>query len=274
MAPLLLGGLMAGGQAIGGIAGAIASNAASKRQVAAADKAMGAISTSYDKAQGYQQPYATAGLQGLGQLQNNNYNVATPGIYQPGEQQPQYQADQFNYQQSPGYNFALQQGQNAVTTSAAGRGAALSGATLKALSKFGTGLAQQDYGNEFNRYMQGRQQNAAEYNTQLGQYNTNRTFGAGQQQQDYLNRNQQSTQGYGRAFDLAGIGQSAANNLGTMATNYGDSLAGLYGQRGNAQAAGIMGVGQGINQIGQGISSGMNLAGLYQNNLDVANIKK
>lgn len=53
------------------------------------------------------------------------------------------------FQKSPGFDFRLQQGVNAVDMSAAARGGLNSGATLKTQTQFG-----QDYGsNEFNNYL-------------------------------------------------------------------------------------------------------------------------
>jgi hypothetical protein len=246
---------------------------AANKQIKAANQAQGAITDSYNKAQTYQQPYFNAGQQGLAQMQAGDYGVNAPGVYQSGEQQPQYTADQFNFQQDPGYQFQLQQGQDAALGSAAGRGAGLSGSTLKALAKYGTGLANQSYGDSFNRYMQGRQQNLGEYQTNLGQFNQNRNFGAGQQQQNYENLNQQSNQRYGRALNLGQMGQTAAGNLANMATDYGSNLAGLYGQRGNAEASGVMGIAQGVGQLGQGLGQATSLGNLMANNLAVAKAK-
>ncbi len=52
---------------------------------------------------------------------------------------------------SPGYQFALQQGMRGIESGAASKGTLLTGGTLKALQGFGTGLADQTYGNVFNR---------------------------------------------------------------------------------------------------------------------------
>lgn len=55
------------------------------------------------------------------------------------------------FEATPGFKFALDQGQSAIDNSAASRGNVFSGATLKAQQEFGTGLAQQEYGNFLNR---------------------------------------------------------------------------------------------------------------------------
>lgn len=51
------------------------------------------------------------------------------------------------FQTSPGFEFQLDQGLNAIDRSAAARGNLQSGATLKALQGYGQGLANQEYNN-------------------------------------------------------------------------------------------------------------------------------
>ena|SRR5579862_3483235 len=56
-----------------------------------------------------------------------------------------------NFTSSPGYQFQLQQGLRAVDAGAASQGMLRSGATLKAEDAYGTGLANQDFTNYYNR---------------------------------------------------------------------------------------------------------------------------
>lgn len=51
---------------------------------------------------------------------------------------------------------------------------------------------------------------------------------------------------FGRLAQLAGMGQSSAQNLGGIGSNFANSMSSLYGAQGNAQAAGTMAVGNGI----------------------------
>lgn len=51
----------------------------------------------------------------------------------------------------PGYRFRLDQGNQAIERSAAARGTALSGQTLRALQDYAQGLASQEYGNAYDR---------------------------------------------------------------------------------------------------------------------------
>lgn len=55
------------------------------------------------------------------------------------------------FRNSPGYKFALEQGLQGVQRSAAAKGTLLTGGTLKDLAQYGTGLADQTYGDAFNR---------------------------------------------------------------------------------------------------------------------------
>jgi hypothetical protein len=55
------------------------------------------------------------------------------------------------FQTSPGYQFSLDQGLRAVDAGAASSGMLRSGATLKAEQTFGTGLADQEFTNYYNR---------------------------------------------------------------------------------------------------------------------------
>jgi hypothetical protein len=63
----------------------------------------------------------------------------------------------------PSYQFRLAEGQKAVDNSAAARGSTLSGAALKALTKYGQGMASTEYQNSFNRLsgVSGQGQSAA-----------------------------------------------------------------------------------------------------------------
>ena len=111
--------------------------------------------------------------------------------------------DQF--QQDPGYAFRMSEGMKALERSAAARSKLLSGGMLKDAQRYGQDLASQEYMNAFNRYQ-------AERNARLNPLQS-----------------------------LAGVGQTATNQLGqagqTMASNVGQAL----GAAGQARASGYMG---------------------------------
>ena len=134
------------------------------------------------------------------------------------------------FQQDPGYAFRLQEGMKALERSAAARGGLLSGSTLKGAQRYGQDLASQEYMNAFNRYQ-------AERNARLNPLQS-----------------------------LAGVGQTATNQLGqagqTMASNVGQAL-GSYGQNyaqalgaaAQARASGYIG---GANALTQGLGTYLN----------------
>ena len=91
----------------------------------------------------------------------------------------------------PGYAFRLAEGQKALERSAAARGGLLSGAAGKALTRYGQDMGSQEYMNAFNRYQ-------AERQARLGPLQS-----------------------------LAGVGQTAANTLGSAAGTYGTNVGNL-----------------------------------------------
>lgn len=123
------------------------------------------------------------------------------------------------FQQDPGYAFRLQEGMKALERSAAARGGLLSGGMLKGAQRYGQDLASQEYMNAFNRYQ-------TERNARLNPLQS-----------------------------LAGIGQTATNQLGqagqTMASNVGQAM----GAAAQARASGYVG---GANALSQGLGTYLN----------------
>ena len=68
--------------------------------------------------------------------------------------QPAADAAMAKFQQSPGYAFQVQQGLRGVDAAAASQGILRSGATIKAEETLGSNLANQDFGNYWNRLQQ------------------------------------------------------------------------------------------------------------------------
>jgi len=133
---------------------------------------------------------------------------------------------------TPGYQFSLDQGLRQVNNSAAARGLGLSGAQLKGATSFATGLADQTYGNQYNRA--------------LSTYNTNYQVAANNVNnlQNLVNTGQNSAAQTGQA------GIAAANNAGNYLT-----------QAGNAQASGIVGA---SNALSSGVNNYMLYNALYK----------
>lgn len=105
----------------------------------------------------------------------------------------------------PGFQFRMGEGQKALERSAAARGGLNGGGFMKGLARYSQGFASNEYQNAWDRNR-----------TSLGDT-------------------------YGRLSGIAGMGQNSAQSLGAMASHYGDSMSNLYGARGNAQSAGIIG---------------------------------
>jgi hypothetical protein len=97
-------------------------------------KAANTQADAYASAQAAQQPWQLAGGWSVNELRNK----LAEG---PGE-----------YTKSPGYDFRLQEGVNALERGAAARGKQLSGAQEKALTRYGQDYATNDYQNWLNRW--------------------------------------------------------------------------------------------------------------------------
>ena len=176
----------------------------------------------------------------------------------------------FNYQQSPGYQQALDQGLAAVEGRHAAGGSRFSGGPTKDMIDYATGAAAQDYGNQFNRARGqfeadrgfGAQQAQAQnlfnqgqyqFGTNLGaqqsnlanQFNQgNFQFGVGAQQganlQNYNMYNQQAMNQQGLDAGLADQGYAANQNLIDMYINQGGAMGNAALGLGNAQANSAM----------------------------------
>ena len=115
-----------------------ASGKATRAETRGQQNAINALSTAERTSNERLNPYA-----GLGRVGVNNLM----SVY--GQDDPDYTA----FHESPGYRFAFDEGQKAVENSATARGMTLSGPQLKALNRFGHGMAGQEFGNFFNRQM-------------------------------------------------------------------------------------------------------------------------
>ena len=128
----------AGAAAIGTVAGsALQANAASS----SADKALSAQQAGLAQSRADLSPWTTSG---------GSANTATGDLL--GLNGPDAATTAMgNFQTSPGYQFSRDQGLRAVDAGAAASGFARSGAALKAEQTFGTGLADQEFTNYYNR---------------------------------------------------------------------------------------------------------------------------
>jgi len=163
--------------------------------------------------------------------------------------------DTSGFTQSPGYKFQLEQGQKAIERAAAAAGSFGGGANLKDLTRFGQGLASQEYGNYVNRLMGlqqiGAQATAQSAQTALGVEGLRSSLlGA---QAGYLGQ-QGAVQG------------ALGNNLAALRTgtaaNQANALTGAGSQAIQYQLAGDQAWAQGLTTAGNSIQQMMMLAAL------------
>lgn len=151
---------------------------------------------------------------------------------QQGVAEGRYDPSNFNFEADPGYQFRLQEGTNALNASASARGRLLSGEQLKALQRYGQGMASQEYGNAFNRNMATQQQN------------------------------------YNQLAGLSGTGQTAASQMagysGQMAGNIGNAFSQMGQAQYNAGAARATGYQNMAGSLNQGIGNMLFLNRLNQ----------
>jgi hypothetical protein len=198
---------------ISGITGSQAAQSAADTQAQSAREARDLAKQIYEKQVSLQEPFRTAGITAQNQL------LTLLGL-QGGTQGAEFgrYARPFgmqDFQADPGYAFRMSEGMKALEASrAAQRGGStglLSGATGKALQRYGQDLASQEYGNAFNRY-------------QTERVNRLQPLGA-----------------------LMGTGQAAASNQGAAAGQYGTTAGGLTTDIGAVTAGGQLGAARAIS---------------------------
>ena len=206
-----------------GVAGAAASAGASiygaSKQAGAANDAASLSFRAQEDALNYQKQKDALNQKNLAPWLSAGQGAITSlsGMLQNGQfpdWNEQFQAPtNVTEQNDPGYQFRLQQGQQAIERSAAARGGVLSGGTAKALTQYGQDYASNEYGNVYNRAFN-------EYATRYNQFEQN-----------------QSNK-FNRYASIAGVGQTAANQIGTLgqqsAGNVGNILMSGAQQQGNA----------------------------------------
>jgi hypothetical protein len=209
---------VAGAAVVAGIGGAIiGSNATSDAAESQAEGTANGIAENrrqFDITQANQAPYLAAGKVALGQLASENDT----------------ELDRGKIQMDPGYQFGLQQGQQAIARQTAAGGGRISGAALKAAAQYGTDYATTGYSAAYGR--------------------------ANQARTDRLNR----------LAALAGVGQTATQNIGALGAQTAGANSALMVAAGNNAGAA---------QIAQGNiwgDAGNQLAALYGRNYGTTGI--
>ena len=186
------------------ITGSRAATDAANIQAQSAREARALAEKIFNEQKALQEPYRAAGITAQNQLLNllglsGNTAAAEYGKFARPFGMSDFQAD-------PGYAFRLSEGMKALEASRAAKGGLLSGATGKALQRYGQEMGSQEYGSAFNRFQ---------------------------------------TERANRLNPLAGLmasGQAAAAGQAANAGNYATTAGNLTTSIGAAQAAGQVGM--------------------------------
>ncbi|MGB1290522.1 MAG: hypothetical protein ACPG5Z_00220 [Pseudoalteromonas sp.] len=189
-----------------------AGDRAAEAQAAAMREANAMLQNMYGESKERFSPYLQQGQMSLGQLAQLSGSMPT-------------QAQRFteaDFQEDPGYQHRLAEGQKAIERSAAARGGLGGGKTLKALQRYGQGMGAQEYGASRNRFLQDQQMDQQFRQAKMSQLG-----------------------------QLAGMGQGAAGSLSNMGAGIGgqmgQNIMGVGQQRANAELA----RGQGMKDLWQ-----------------------
>jgi hypothetical protein len=174
------------------VIGGLMSKSGADSQAAAADRAAQLSNDQYNQTRADQAPWRAAGETALNQLVPLASNYTPFGMSQ--------------FQQDPGYQFRLSEGQRAMAHGAGGRGGLVSGNSLKAMQDYAQNSASGEYQNAFNRYQ-------TERNARLNPLQS-----------------------------LAGVGQSATNFTGAAGAQNAATMGNYLTGGAAAQAAGGMGI--------------------------------
>lgn len=202
---LSLGESMAGA-GLSGFLGGNAAKDAADTQAKAQQYATNTQLNMFQDTQTHLRPYRQAGENAIGDIMGGlGLPGGTTNGVTGGQFTHQFGAEDLNANMAPGYQFALDQGNRATTNLANVSGGAFSGNTLKAISDYNIGTAQQGYQQAFENY----------------------------------NTNQQNI--YNRLSNIAGLGESASANSASGASTFAGGIGSSIAAQGAAQASGQVG---------------------------------
>jgi hypothetical protein len=187
---------------------------------------------------------------------------------------PQLSSYTANFQESPDYQFRLNQGLDAANNKFAARGLLKSSGAAKGIADYASNLASQEYGNFYNRALSSYGADNAAYQYGQNRDDTNfgqdRTYGTnlflnqqGRQDQNFENdrsnavsdyrfgtnradTNFETDRGYqtnrddtriGNIFKLAGYGSQATSNITGASNNLANQSSNIYGNQADATSA-------------------------------------
>lgn len=195
----------------GGLLASQGAKSAAKSQAGAANRATDAQLAMFDQVREDMSPYLEFGNQGVNLLSSPGVMESFMAPY-PGFQ-PVTAA---NLAQTPGYQFTLDQGLKAVSNGMSAQGLSGSGAQMRGLADYATGLASGTYDrqvqNNINNFTTG-------FNAQMGG----------------------DTARWNRLMGVTGVGQNAAAQQGGFGMAAGQQIGNNLISAGNASAAGAVG---------------------------------
>jgi len=197
---------IAGAAIIGGTISYINSSNANDAQQQAAQSANQTQTNEFNEQMSAQAPWRFAGQRALSEMAD------------PYFQQTFNMSD---FQQDPGYQFDLQQGQQAIERSAAARGGLASGGMMKDMANYTQGMASNEYQNAYNRFNNDQTQrfNRLASQAQIGQTANGQAAQVGMNTANNISAN---TIGAGNAAAASQIAQG--NIVGGGTSNLGGSM--------------------------------------------------
>jgi hypothetical protein len=234
------------GSAIGGIGSIISGNtqagaakSAAQLQAQEAANSLAFQKQEFGTQQANEAPFLQAGQGAVGELSGLT-NTPGQGLLTPWTGQFQAPSAQ-QAAATPGYQFQLQQGEQALQNSAAAQGGLLSGGTATALDQYSQGLASTDYQQVYNNALQQYQQSYNQFeNNQANEYNRLAGLaGTGQ-----VSAGQLGQEGAQAAGNVAGINASAGQQIGGNINLAGAATASGYAGLTNSLGAGSNSIGQ------------------------------
>ena len=208
---------------ISGILQASAAKKAAKAQEAAAREAAAVQQKQYEQTRADLSPYRDAGTSALPIYQDSMGLNGETG----------YNNALAKFQTGPGYQFSLSEGSKALENSAAARGGLFSGQTGKALTQFGQGLANQEFGGWQNR-LAGLVDTGQNASAQTGNFGANAASNIGNYLTDAGTAKASGYVGAANGYSnaLAGLSQIAGYAYGggfNSGSAIGKKAKGIYG---------------------------------------------
>ena len=212
----------------GGLIGAYGANKAANTQADAAQRAQDTQMQMYNQTREDQAPYRQAGSNALGQLSEG---TAAGGQFNtPYTPYHAFNAQDFEANKAPNYDFMLGQGMGAINNQASVTGGLVGGNALKGINDYAQNYAKGAYQDAFNNY-----------NTS---YQTG--FNANQQNQTNI---------FNRLSSIAGLGQTSNGQLSTFGQNTAGNIGSAQLAGGAARASGYVGQANALNGAVNGAAS-------------------